>query len=80
MGRLGVPPHTAVLAPTHVSPSAAATGSAVPFFNHANLSAALLLAHSASSAGSGLAFLHPSAALPRCVFFFFFFWIKFYSP
>ena len=62
------PLRAAVLAPTCTSPSTAATGSAAPFFHHANLSAALLLAHSASSAGSGLAFLHLSAALPGRVF------------
>jgi len=62
------PPCAAVLAPTHTSPSAAATGSTAPFFNHTNPSAVLPLAHSASSAGSGLAFLHLSAALPGRMF------------
>jgi len=57
-----------VLAPACASPSAAATGSAAPFFHHANPSAALPLAHSASSAGSGLAFSHLSATLPGRVF------------
>ena len=57
-----------MLAPARVSPSAAAAGSASPFFTHANPSAALPLAHSASSAGSGLAFSHLSAALPGSVF------------
>jgi len=63
-----MPPCTAVLAPTCTSPSAAATGSTAPFFHHANLSAVLLLAHSTSSAGSGLVFSHLSAALPGCMF------------
>jgi len=57
-----------VLAPARASPSAAAAGSAVPFFTHANPSAAFPLAHSASSAAPGTAFSHLSAALPGTAF------------
>ena len=57
-----------VLAPARMSPSAAAAGSAAPFFTHANPSAAFLLAHSASSAAPRTALLHLSAALPQTTF------------
>jgi len=61
-------PCAAVLTPVCMSPSTAVMGSAVPFFHHANLSTALLLAHSASSVGSGLAFSHLFATLPGRMF------------
>ena len=57
-----------MLAPARASPSAAAAGSAAPFFTHANPSAAFPLAHSASSAAPGTALSHFSAALPGTAF------------
>jgi len=51
------------LPPARASPSAAAAGSAAPFFTHANPSAAFPLAHSASSAAPGTVFAPPSGAV-----------------
>jgi len=51
-----------------VSPSAAATGSAVHSFTCASLSAAVPVAHLASSTVPGLAFLHFPTAWPGSVF------------
>jgi len=53
---------SAVLAPAHASPSAAATGSAACSFAHMNPSAAVPVAHPPSSAVLGLTFLCLSPA------------------
>src|SRR5260221_12248774 len=58
----------AVRAPRCASPPAAAAGPAEGYFTRANLSAAVLVAHSPPSGAPGLVFLHLSAPSPGHAF------------
>ena len=61
-------PHTAVLAPARITPSATAVGSAAHFFTHGNPSAVVPLVYPSSSTAPTDTFAHLSAALPGRAF------------